>query len=408
MIPLYRASIHHNMQPININDYKYELPQERIALYPLEQRDQSKLLVYKNGKIEHQHFYELSQFLPPNATLFFNDTKVIPARLLFQKETGATIELFLLNPLQPSPLVAVSMEARGSSQWHVAIGNAKRWSDGKPLTHHLGGGTLTAKLIDKEKGIVNFSWAPESLTFAEVVTMAGATPLPPYLKREVEASDREHYQTIYSKKEGAVAAPTAGLHFTDRVFEDLKKKNIQTDFLTLHVSAGTFQPVKVDNTMDHPMHAEQMVISKRNLETVLNSNGMIVAVGTTSLRTLESLYWYGVKLEYNQHAEFMIEQHEPYQNRSKLSFKHAIQNVLDKLDRDQATQLMGETSIYIVPGYEIKSCEAIITNFHQPGSTLMLLVAAFVGPDWKKIYEQALGNGYRFLSYGDSSLLFRV
>ncbi|MCA4900389.1 MAG: S-adenosylmethionine:tRNA ribosyltransferase-isomerase [Bacteroidota bacterium] len=395
------------MQSININEYKYDLPQERIALYPLEQRDHSKLLVYRQANISHQHFYELSQFLPEGATLFFNDTKVIPARLLFQKETGATIELFLLNPLQPSPLVAVSMEARGSSQWHVAIGNAKRWTDGQPLTLHLGEGKLTAKLVDKEKGIANFSWTPESLSFAEVVSLAGATPLPPYLKREVEASDRERYQTIYSKKEGAVAAPTAGLHFTDRVFEDLKRKNIQTDFLTLHVSAGTFQPVKVENAMDHPMHAEQMVVSKSNLQNLVNCQGMIVAVGTTSLRTLESLYWYGVKLEYNQHADFIIEQNEPYQNQGKLSFKAAVQNVLAKLDRDQSVQLIGETSIYIVPGYEIKSCDAIITNFHQPGSTLMLLVAAFVGPDWKKIYGQALNNGYRFLSYGDSSLLFR-
>jgi S-adenosylmethionine:tRNA ribosyltransferase-isomerase len=395
------------MQPININDYKYELPQERIALYPLEQRDHSKLLVYQQGNIRHQHFYDLSQFLPEGATLFFNDTKVIPARLLFQKETGATIELFLLNPLQPSPLVAVSMEARGSSQWHVAIGNAKRWNDGNRLTHHLGEGKLTAKLVDKEKGVVNFSWTPESLSFAEVVSLAGATPLPPYLKREVEASDRERYQTIYSKKEGAVAAPTAGLHFTDQVFEDLKTKNIQTDFLTLHVSAGTFQPVKVENALDHPMHAEQMVISKSNLQNLINSQGIIVAVGTTSLRTLESLYWYGVKLEYNQHADFIIEQNEPYQNKSKLSFRAAVQNVLAKLERDQAAQLIGETSIYIVPGYEIKSCNALITNFHQPASTLMLLVAAFVGPDWKKIYNQALNSGYRFLSYGDSSLLFR-
>lgn len=395
------------MQPININDYKYELPPERIALYPLEQRDHSKLLVYQQGNVRHQHFYELSQFLPEGATLFFNDTKVIPARLLFQKDTGATIELFLLNPLQPSPLVAVAMEARGSSQWHVAIGNAKRWTDGQPLTHHVGEGKLTAKLVDKEKGIVNFSWTPESLSFAEVVSLAGATPLPPYLKREVEASDRERYQTIYSKKEGAVAAPTAGLHFTDRVFEDLKRKNIQNDFLTLHVSAGTFQPVKVANAMDHPMHAEQMVVSKSNLQNLIACQGMIVAVGTTSLRTLESLYWYGVKLEYNQHADFIIEQNEPYQNKSKLSFKAAVQNVLAKLERDQSSQLIGETSIYIVPGYEIKSCNAIITNFHQPGSTLMLLVAAFVGPDWKKIYHQALNNDYRFLSYGDSSLLFR-
>ncbi len=395
------------MQTININDYKYELPQERIALYPLEQRDHSKLLVYEHGHIQHRHFFELPKCLPAQATLFFNDTKVIPARLLFQKETGATVEIFLLNPILPSPLVSVSMEARGSAQWHVAIGNAKRWSDAIPLVRKKSEGKLTATLVDKENGVVSFTWTPESLTFAEVVALAGATPLPPYLKREVEARDRERYQTIYSKKEGAVAAPTAGLHFTERVFTDLKANAIETDFLTLHVSAGTFQPVKATNAMDHPMHAEQMVISKRNLQMILNSTGIMVAVGTTSLRTLESLYWYGVKLEYSQHADFMIEQNEPYQNTGKLSFKHAVQNVLKKLEREQLTQLQGETSIYIVPGYQIKSCDAIITNFHQPGSTLMLLVAAFVGPDWRKIYDQALAKGYRFLSYGDSSLLFR-
>ncbi|UXE68265.1 MAG: S-adenosylmethionine:tRNA ribosyltransferase-isomerase [Chryseotalea sp. WA131a] len=393
---------------LNINDYKYELPQQRIALYPLDQRDQSKLLVYQSGKIVHQHFYEISNFLPAGATLFFNDTKVIPARLLFQKDTGAAIELFLLNPILPSPLVSLSMEARGSSQWHVVIGNAKRWNDDKPLTLSLKDAQLSANLIDKEKGLVNFSWKPENLTFAEIISKAGATPLPPYLKREVEASDRERYQTIYSKKEGAVAAPTAGLHFTERVFDDLRKKNIQSDFLTLHVSAGTFQPVKVENALEHPMHAEQMVVSKVNLENILNSKGKIIAVGTTSLRTLESLYWYGVNLEKNPNADFIIEQNEPYENIGHLNFKEAIKNILNKLEHDQATQLIGETSIYIVPGYQIKSCEALITNFHQPGSTLMLLVAAFVGNDWKKIYEQALENNYRFLSYGDSSLLLRA
>jgi S-adenosylmethionine:tRNA ribosyltransferase-isomerase len=393
---------------LKINDYKYDLPQERIALYPLEERDQSKLLVYKSGEITHRHFYEISEFLPEGSTLIFNDTKVIPARLLFQKDTGATIELFLLSPILPSPLVSVSMEARGNAQWHVVIGNAKRWNDDKPLTLSLEDAQLSAKLIDKEKGIVNFNWKPESLTFAEIISKAGATPLPPYLKREVEASDRERYQTIYSKKEGAVAAPTAGLHFTDRVFGDLKSKSIKTDFLTLHVSAGTFQPVKVENALEHPMHAEQMVVSKSNLENILSSKEKIIAVGTTSLRTLESLYWYGVKLKKNPHADFIIEQNEPYENISHLNFKGAIKNILNKLERDQATQLIGETSIYIVPGYQIKSCDALITNFHQPGSTLMLLVAALVGNDWKKIYEQALENKYRFLSYGDSSLLFSI
>ncbi len=394
---------------LNINDYKYNLPQDKIALYPLEERDQSKLLVYKNGHITHSSFNNLSQFLPENSILFFNNTKVIPARLIFHKDTGASIELFLLNPILPSPLVSLAMESKGCSQWRVTIGNAKRWNDGKPLVMHVKGAELTASLIDKEKGIVKFSWSPESLTFSEIISKAGATPLPPYLKREVEASDRERYQTIYSKNDGAVAAPTAGLHFTNNVFASLKSKNIETDFLTLHVSAGTFQPVKVENALNHTMHAEQIVISKSTIENLLEGNRKIIAVGTTSLRTLESLYWYGVMLQANSDAEFIINQDRPYlKDQIEMEFSQAIEKVYAKMERDQVNELIGETSIYIIPGYTFKSCEALITNFHQPGSTLMLLVAAFVGTDWKEIYELALQENYRFLSFGDSSLLFRL
>ena len=394
---------------LNINDYKYNLSQDKIALYPLEERDHSKLLVYKNGHITHSSFNNLSQFLPENSILFFNNTKVIPARLIFHKDTGASIELFLLNPILPSPLVSLAMESKGCSQWRVTIGNAKRWNDGKPLVMKVKGAELIASLIDKEKGIVKFSWSPESLTFAEIISKAGATPLPPYLKREVEASDRERYQTVYSKNDGAVAAPTAGLHFTNNVFASLKSKNIETDFLTLHVSAGTFQPVKVENALDHIMHAEQIVISKSTIENLLEGNRKTIAVGTTSLRTLESLYWYGVMLQANPDAEFIINQDRPYlKDQIEMEFSQAIEKVYAKMERDQVNELIGETSIYIIPGYTFKSCEALITNFHQPGSTLMLLVAAFVGTDWKEIYEQALQENYRFLSFGDSSLLFRL
>jgi S-adenosylmethionine:tRNA ribosyltransferase-isomerase len=390
---------------IDINEYKYELPPEKIALFPLPQRDHSKLLVYKHGVITHSQFTNLDQFLPEDSLLVFNNTKVIPARLLFKKETGAEIEVFLLNPVSPSPLVSVAMEAQGACEWHVAVGNAKRWNEGI-LTKRAGNHQLAATFIDREKSIVHFEWS-DQLTFAEIISHMGATPLPPYLKREVEASDNERYQTIYSKKEGAVAAPTAGLHFTERVFEKLRQRNITTDFLTLHVSAGTFQPVKAENALDHAMHAEQMVVSKSNLENLLNQKS-IVAVGTTSLRTLESLYWYGVKLSREPDAIFQIAQDEPYQdnNRAKNVGRHeAFENVLKKMIRDGETHLAGETSIYIVPGYQIKTANALITNFHQPGSTLMLLVAALVGKDWKKIYQQAMENDYRFLSYGDSSLL---
>lgn len=390
---------------IDINEYKYELSPDRIALFPLPQRDHSKLLVYNQGVMTHSQFTELDKFLTADAMLVFNNTKVIPARLLFKKETGAEIEVFLLNPVSPSPLVSVAMEAHSFCEWHVAVGNAKRWNEGA-LTKRAGNHQLTVTLIDREKSIVRFEW-PDQLTFAEMISHLGATPLPPYLKREVEVSDKERYQTVYSKKEGAVAAPTAGLHFTDRVFEKLRQKNIATDFLTLHVSAGTFQPVKAENALDHTMHAEQMVVSKANLENLLNQKS-VIAVGTTSLRTLESLYWYGVKLASEPDAIFQIAQDEPYQKNNKtknIDRNEAFENVLKKMTRDGETQLAGETSIYIVPGYQINTANALITNFHQPGSTLMLLVAAFVGKDWKKIYQHALENDYRFLSYGDSSLL---
>jgi S-adenosylmethionine:tRNA ribosyltransferase-isomerase len=392
---------------INISEYKYNLPQEKIALHPLVERDQSKLLVYQNEKITHAQFAQLDEYLPANSTLFFNNTKVIPARLHFQKETGAEIEIFLLNPVWPSSLVAVAMEAQSTSHWHVVVGNAKRWTEGTSLIKRIGEITLTASFINREKSIVEFSWSPNELTFAQVIDKSGAVPLPPYLKREAEEADRERYQTVYSKNEGAVAAPTAGLHFTEKVFARLKKKNIATDFVTLHVSAGTFQPVKAENAIEHTMHSEQMVVSKNNLQNLIAAE-MIGAVGTTSLRTLESLYWYGVKLQANPSAEFKIEQEEPYQTKNQnVSRKEAFESVLKKMERDGLDLLLGETAIYILPGYQFRVCDVLITNFHQPGSTLMLLVAAFVGEDWKKIYNEALENGYRFLSYGDSSVLFR-
>ena len=394
---------------VNIVDYTYDLPQESIALFPLAQRDQSKLLVYQKEKISHFQFHQLDQFLPSGSILFFNDTKVIPARLIFHKDTGAEIEIFLLAPVKPSPWVAEAMNATAFAQWQVTIGNAKRWPHANNLVKTVGSVELSATLVESEKSIVAFNWTPAHLTFAEVLSIAGATPLPPYLKRKTEASDRLRYQTIYSQNEGAVAAPTAGLHFTDQVFTALHAKNIATDFVTLHVSAGTFLPVKVSNALEHRMHAEQIVISKTNLENLLVPNRTLICVGTTSLRTLESLYWYGVKLQDNPEAKFNIVQEDIacYSAMEFLSKEAAFTNVLQKMNRDEATLLHGETAIYIVPGYSFKTCDALITNFHQPRSTLMLLVAAFIGDDWKKIYRAAVEKNYRFLSYGDSSLLFR-
>ncbi len=393
------------IEKVLIKDFTYELPAERIALHALPNRDQSKLLVYKNGNIEHDRFNNITNFLPSCSTLFFNDTKVIPARLIFKKETGASIELFLLNPIAPTTLVQLAMETKGMAQWQCAIGNLKRWPDWLILTMNLAGVTLNAVLIDREQRIVEFTWKPESKTFAEVITRVGSIPLPPYLNRKVESTDRDSYQTVYSAHEGAVAAPTAGLHFTNTILDQLKANGHATEFLTLHVSAGTFQPVKVENATEHIMHGEQVVITKENLIAMLSAK-TIVAVGTTSLRTLESLYWYGVKLLENQNSTFNITQQDAYLLPSHHSKAKALNQVLKKFTNENLKVLTGETAIYIMPGYTFRMADALITNFHQPGSTLMLLVAAFVGSDWKTIYQQALENGYRFLSYGDSSLLF--
>jgi S-adenosylmethionine:tRNA ribosyltransferase-isomerase len=396
------------MKPeILMKDYWYDLPEERIALFPLPQRDQSRLLLYRDGRIEHAVFNQISRFIPSGSTLFFNDTKVIPARLFFQKDSGALIELFLLHPIDPGPLVQQAMEAKEHCEWVCTIGNLKRWKSGilsKRVNDEL---TITAEIVDRPKGIIRFTWNPSHYSFAEVINEAGTTPLPPYLKREVTESDRQRYQTVYSHQEGAVAAPTAGLHFTENIINDLRRHGHAIEFLTLHVSAGTFQPVKSANAAEHTMHEEQMVVTRENISALLSAQH-VVAVGTTSLRTLESLYWFGVKLiTKGPHTPFIVEQQDPYQNKANISLPEALRAILTKMDYDQTEAITGETSIYILPGYNFQVVDALITNFHQPGSTLILLVAAFAGKDWRKIYQEALYQGYRFLSYGDSSLLFR-
>lgn len=393
-------------QSILIKDFWYDLPTERIAQYPLPERDQSRLLVYKNGVIEHKLFNQVTEFLPAHSMLVFNDTKVIPARLFFQKETGAIIEIFLLNPISPSSLVQQAMETTSSSQWKCTIGNLKRWTEKTTLSSHSADITIHASLINRDQGIVEFSWQPASKTFAEVISQIGVTPLPPYLNRKAERGDQSTYQTVYSHHAGAVAAPTAGLHFTTKVLNKLKSEGHSMEFLTLHVSAGTFQPVKVENAADHTMHKEQIIITKKNLEALLSAKSTI-AVGTTSLRTLESLYWYGVKLMDRPDLAFQIFQEDPYRLPSHYTRQQALEQVLQVMVTKGVDHLTGETSIFIMPGYSFKLADGLITNYHQPGSTLILLVAAFVGPDWRKIYEVALENNYRFLSYGDSSLLLR-
>lgn len=393
---------------IKSSDYTYPLPEDRIAIHPLKQRDHAKLLFYQNGEISHQHFYDLPDLLPAHSTLFFNDTRVIPARILFSKVTGALIEVFLLQPLQGDMPVQLTMELKHNTQWLCTIGNLKKWKEGITLQISKEGITLRATLKEAASGLVDFHWNPTHLSFAEVVNHFGNTPLPPYLHREANENDKNRYQTVYSHFEGAVAAPTAGLHFTDDILQKIKAKGVNIDFLTLHVSAGTFQPIKTENALDHNMHSEQIIVTRKNLETLLLPNRKIVAVGTTSMRTLESLFWYGAKLIQGGPQPFHIHQNDPYDENSgtlppcKAAFEEVLKNM------GSQNYLVGHTSIFMVPGYQFRVCEALITNFHQPGSTLMLLVAAFVGDQWKRIYEEALQTDYRFLSYGDSSFLIPV
>jgi S-adenosylmethionine:tRNA ribosyltransferase-isomerase len=410
------------MQSLPLSAFTYDLPADRIALYPLPERDQSKLLVYQEGHIEHRTFTNITEYLPENTLLVFNNTRVIPARLHFSKDTGATIEIFLLSPITPSPLVAQAMLATGTATWHCTIGNLKKWTDGTVLKKDLGVITLEARLEDRARGLVAFTWGrlvqstdtntvdrglwTVDITFAEVIGRSGETPLPPYLKRKAEQTDRDRYQTVYARAEGAVAAPTAGLHFTPHVLDALTQKGIRTDFLTLHVSAGTFQPVKTENAAEHTMHQEQVLVTRANLQNLLDPTRRIVPVGTTSMRTLESLYWYGVNLGTDTNAPFTIRQHDPYEAKGPLPSRHeALQRVLHTMERLNLETLTGETAIYIMPGYTFRVCDALVTNFHQPASTLILLVAAFIGEDWRKVYNEAMEKGYRFLSYGDSSLL---
>jgi S-adenosylmethionine:tRNA ribosyltransferase-isomerase len=392
---------------IQLSDYTYSLPDDRIAYHPHPERDCSKLLHYQSGKIEHRIFKQLPEVLPKNAVLYFNDTRVIPARLIFKKESGAKIEIFLLEPVAPHSLYQLAISAKSPCRWKCSIGNLKRWKDGSLLEKKLEiDYIIKAELIDRQNGIVEFSWNSSQLLFSEILHEAGKVPLPPYINREVERDDEERYQTVYSAEQGAVAAPTAGLHFTDEVLEELEKKGIRKEFLTLHVSAGTFLPVKSDNMLDHDMHHEQIIIKKENVNTLLQADKKIIAVGTTAMRTLESLYWWAAKLKIDPQAKFNIEKLFPYEKGlPNISRMEAAQIILDYFERNKIESFTGETSIFIFPGYTFRNCDGLITNFHQPGSTLILLVAAFVGADWQKIYSEALLNNYRFLSYGDSSFL---
>lgn len=387
---------------IDLSEFHYELPDEKIAKHPLNNRSDSKLLSFIKGNIEHKNFQELPELLANNSHLVFNDTKVIPARLIFHKDTGARIEIFLLEPVSPSHLHEEVMIAKNKCAWHCMIGNSKKWKEGTTLELNLAETkTITATRLPDD--VVEINWN-DSSTFSEVIISIGNIPLPPYLNREVEEIDKPRYQTVYSKLEGAVAAPTAGLHFTDEIIASLKKKSVTTDYLTLHVSAGTFQPIKAESVNTHPMHREQIIVTRNNVELLL-SNENIIPVGTTSMRTIESLYWFGVLLQSNPEADFFIEKLFPYEAREAITKIQSLNNVLEFMVKNRLDTIQGNTEIFIFPGYKFKICKGLITNFHLPGSTLILLVAALIGSDWKRVYQSALDHQYRFLSYGDSSLL---
>lgn len=390
-----------------LDQFQYELPDERIARFPLAQRDGSKLLVYRQGQIAHHTFRDLPDLLPPDSYLVFNNTKVIPARLLFTRATGGVVELFLLNPAPADRPITEAMADLGETVWQCMVGNRKRWKADEVLQMSLGETLLTAEWADADANEIRFRWQPGPVSFAEIVQQAGQMPLPPYLKRAATEADSTTYQTVYARQEGAVAAPTAGLHFTDAIFDELAQRGIAYDTLTLHVGAGTFQPIKTTDVRAHTMHSEQVIYTQENLEKLLHHLGHVIPVGTTSMRSLESLYWFGVRLLNHHPDPFHLDQQYAYNvpEANQPDAETAIRAVLTYLNETNQTTLTAHTGIYITPGYQLRVCRGIITNFHQPGSTLILLIATLVGNDWRTIYNEALQHGYRFLSYGDSSLL---
>lgn len=389
-------------------NYGYDLPDSRIAKYPLSERDSSKLLFYHKGAIATQIFKDLPSLLPNDSCLVFNNTKVIQARLQFFKQTGSRIEIFCLEPLVPSAYDLVFQQT-STCTWKCMVGNLKKWkADALVKQVEIKGAPLCLQAerlqTNGNTSSIRFTWDREDCTFAEVLDAFGELPIPPYLNRDTEESDKTTYQTVYSKIKGSVAAPTAGLHFTEAVLNDIEKSGSKRCEVTLHVGAGTFQPVKSEQIGGHTMHTEVIEVKRDSIALLQQQLGSIVAVGTTSVRTIESLYYLGCRVA-SGNTEMVVEQWEPYQDAATLSAYDALQALLDYLDAQGASTLHASTRIIIVPGYTFKLVKALITNFHQPHSTLLLLLAAFVGEDWRRIYQYALANDYRFLSYGDSSLL---
>ena len=404
---------------LSINDFNYELPTEKVAVYPLEERDQSKLLVYRSGAIAEDIYKHIAQHLPEKSLLIFNDTKVIKARLLFKKETGAVIEIFCLEPYEEIKDYSLLFQKTKSIRWKCMIGGAGKWKDKfleKEILIDKSKVVLKAVLVERLRDayVVELSWSPVDYSFAAILDHAGETPLPPYIKRKAEENDAERYQSIYSLYEGSVAAPTAGLHFTKEIFSLLENKNIDTDFVTLHVGAGTFKPVKSSIMEGHEMHAEWMDVSTDLIQHLIqNMSVEIFCVGTTSVRTIESLYWMGLKVVLNPEIgwdDLKINQWEVYADfliNNICTVRDSLQALLNYLRDKKIDRLFIQTQIIIAPGYQFKIITGMITNFHQPKSTLLLLVAAMVGDNWKDIYNYALQHQFRFLSYGDGCLIYR-
>ena len=421
-----------HQSPLYIADYNYPLPDERIAKYPLSERDHSKLLIYRDGQVSEDRFFNVGNYIAPESLLIYNNTRVIQARLEFHKPTGARIEVFCLEPgasprrngesgLRQEGYIDPYIQALTSTTgctWKCMIGNAKKWHDGDILKLQITNYQLPITICAYKEAqmgntfAVRFEWDGENISFAEILDAVGELPIPPYLNRKTEESDKTTYQTVYSRIKGSVAAPTAGLHFTEPVLNGLRERGIETDEVTLHVGAGTFLPVKTADANEHTMHTEIIAVPKSTIQHIIAKLGKIVAVGTTSMRTLESLYFIGAQLRHldissSRHLEIHVNQFEPYEKEYTLSTAESLQAIVDYLESTDQETLHAETQIMIKPGYEFHVVDQLITNFHQPQSTLLLLVSAFVGGDWHTIYDYALSHDFRFLSYGDSSILTR-
>lgn len=401
-----------DLKNISIQDYTYHLPEEKIAKYPLKNREESRLLIYDRGKIKDNHFRNISHYLPENHLMVFNNAKVISARLPFQKETGAIIEIFCLEPVQPREY-AKAFQATNKVQWKCLVGNLKKWKNSS-LNKTIKLNKRTIQINVKKTGrednyvTVEFTWDKNDVTFGEILDITGKVPIPPYLKRESEPVDKTRYQTRYSKVMGSVAAPTAGLHFDQHTLSSIRSKGIEQTEITLHVGAGTFRPVQSETVSGHEMHTEHFEVSIATLDKLIEYTDNLLSVGTTTLRTLESLYWMGLKVNQSENTPnpFHLGQWEHTELEDSLSVKESLLRIKQYMTYHKKEHIHASTQIMITPGYQFKLTDSLITNFHQPKSTLLLLIAAFVGDDWKKIYEYALNNNFRFLSYGDSSLLF--